>query len=353
MSLAAWTRQAGLARSLCFGRHRTGPVRATLVLTERCHLRCDFCRLWEDPAAGVDVGEWSRLCVANPSLRWVNLSGGEVLAKEGLAELIEALKVSLPRLALLDFPTAGQTPRHTEELVRATLEGARFRLVVSVSVDGAPAWHDRLRGVEGAFDRAIDTYLRLRPLQGSGFAVRLGCTLTADAREQVAGLREVLPERIPGFSEAELHFNLAHHSSHYYRNEAFGELPGDAALEILEQRPRAFGAIGWVEWIYARLARRSLSEGFPAVGCGGLRSTVFVAPDLTVYPCSIWDAPLGNARDHGYQLAPLLATPHGRELRLKIEAHQCPGCFTPCEALPAILARPVGNTLLALREAGR
>lgn len=349
--VARWARQAGLVRNLWWSRGGSGPLRATVILTERCHLRCTFCRLWEEPRSGVSAEEWLRFFAANPSLRWVNLSGGEVLAQEGIEELLRELPHQLPRLALLDFPTAGQTPSRTERVVREVLRNARFEFVVTVSVDGDEAYHDRERGIAGSFERAIETYVRLREVRSSGFAVRLGCTLTRAADQQVEGLRRELAARIPDFGPHELHFNLAHHSSHYYRNPDFAGLPEGDALAVLEAQRFRPDPIGWVEWIYARLARRSLAERHPAVGCESLRHTVFVGPDLTVYPCSIWDRPLGNAREHGYRLAPLTTSAASRTVREEIRQRACPGCFTPCEALPAILSHPLRSTLRALREA--
>lgn len=229
-------RQAGLLGSLWQRDSKGRPARITAILTEQCHLRCDFCRLWEAPHAGVPLDEWREVFRRNPFLRWVNLSGGELFARQGLVRFLEDVVEALPRLALLDFPTAGQRPVEAEEAVTALLSTKLPRLVVTVSLDGSEAFHDRMRGIEGSFARAVETLRRLRRLRSRRFDVVVGCTLTAEARLQADGLTEALRQRVPGFQEDELHFNLAHHSSHYYRNQDFTALPEAEALELLEDR---------------------------------------------------------------------------------------------------------------------
>src|SRR5262249_57551070 len=107
--LSAARRGAGLWRAPRRGR----PLKVTAVLTERCHLRCDFCRLWEAPDPGVPTATWIEFFRANPFLRWVNLTGGELFAKERLDELLDGILVPLPRLGPLAFPPPRPLSRPT------------------------------------------------------------------------------------------------------------------------------------------------------------------------------------------------------------------------------------------------
>jgi len=346
---SSWLSTARLGAALLAPPRRGRPVKVTAILTERCHLQCAFCRLWESPASGAPPADWLAFFRANPFLRWVNLSGGELfaLSQGALQPLLRGIVDALPRLELLDFPTAGQRPDEVEEAARALLSTRLPRLAVTVSLDGGPSLHDELRGVAGAFERAFETFARLRSLRASHrghFVVVAGCTLTDRAEEQATSLARELGARLDDFDARELHFNLAHHSSHYYRNAAFDGLPGEAALRVLERAARPNGALGWIERGYARLARRALKEGFPPIGCEALARTVFVGPNLDVHPCTIWERPLGNLRDFGLSLEKLLTQSKVAAARAEIEARKCPGCFSPCEAMPAMAAHPLRTT---------
>jgi MoaA/NifB/PqqE/SkfB family radical SAM enzyme len=338
---------ARLAAALWRTPQRGRPLKVTAVLTERCHLRCDFCRLWESPNAGVPTATWIEFFRANPFLRWVNLTGGELFAKERLDELLDGIVAALPRLDLLDFPTAGQLPDVTVATVQRLLATRLPRLAVTVSLDGGPELHDSLRGMPGAFERAFETFARLRALRAAAhgrLTLVAGCTLTDRAEEQERTLAAELARRLPDFRPGELHFNLAHVSPHYYRNAAEGAAAGlrasDGALAVLRRRGAARGALGWIERQYARLAPRALRDGHPPMGCDALARTVFVGPDLTVHPCTIWERPLGNLADFGLSLERLLARAEVDAARAQIVARRCPGCFSPCEAVPAMVAHP-------------
>ena len=70
-----------LASSLLLPAREGRPDRVTAILTESCHLRCDFCRLWEQPDSGASVDDWLRFFQENSFLKWVNLSGGEIFQR--------------------------------------------------------------------------------------------------------------------------------------------------------------------------------------------------------------------------------------------------------------------------------
>lgn len=340
---AAWLGRARLLAALVRAPLPGRPQKITAIVTERCHLRCQFCRLWEAPVAGAASDEWRAFFAANPFLRWVNLSGGELFAKESgaaLRTLLDGIVAALPHLELLDFPTAGQRPDEVLAAVDTLLATRLPQLAVSVSLDGGPALHDELRGVAGSFDRAFDCFARLRQRRSSRCLVVAGCTLTERAQAQAESLAAELARRLPDFDRRELHFNLAHHSSHYYRNAAFDQLPGAEALAVLARWPKPAGPLGFLERHYARLAPRALREGHPPLGCEALRRTVFVGPDLDVHPCTIWDQPLGNLRQFDLSLERLLTAPPARAARATVERRACPGCFSPCEALPVLASRP-------------
>ena len=79
--------------------------------------------------------------------------------------------------------------------------------------------------------------------------------------------------------------------------------------------------------------------------CHSLRSSCFIDPWGTVYPCITYDRPVGSLRETGMQLAPIWAGRDARDRQAEIWAGDCPQCWTACEAYPSIL----GNLLRPVR----
>src|SRR5690606_23237770 len=93
-------------------------------------------------------------------------------------------------------------------------------------------------------------------------------------------------------------------------------------------------------------------RGEPAgVPCQALRSTAFVSPEGDVYPCHVYDRPLGNLRELGFSAIWNAAAT--RTARRDIEALACGGCFTACEAYPALAGAPLRTAALTARRVAK
>jgi radical SAM protein with 4Fe4S-binding SPASM domain len=85
--------------------------------------------------------------------------------------------------------------------------------------------------------------------------------------------------------------------------------------------------------------------------CQSLRSTAFISPEGNLYPCHVYDRPLGNLRERS--LAEVWKSPDVLTAREDIRKLACGGCFTPCEAYPALAGAPVSTLLQTGRRSLR
>lgn len=343
--LQSLRRHAALAAAVLRARRRPfDPFKLTWILTERCSLRCGTCHLWAtSPAEGPTLETVAAVCRANRHLTWLNLSGGDFVERPDAPELLATVVDGLPDLALLDFPTAGQDERATLAALEPALASAVPRIYVTVSLDGPDATHDRVRGKAGSAARARATLRRLASVRRPGFTAVAGMTLSRFNVPQRAPRRldDLLPD---GLAASSLHLNLAHHSSHYYRNREDVVPPVGTSLALLEHVHRRRGPplspLAWIERRYLAGARRHLATGDPGGPCGALRASVYLAADLTVMPCTIFDRPLGNLADVGYALRRIPELPGAAAALRDVAARACPRCWSPCEAFPTLLLGP-------------
>lgn len=157
-------------------------------VTKRCNLACVHCRAMPQTSASPDELSFTEGmsllgAIAEVGRPIVVLTGGEPLLRHDLFDLaVYGSQCGLPMaLATNGTPvTWGLANR---------IVGAGFRRV-SISLDGADAQtHDRFRRVPGAFDRAVDGFIRLHEL---GMSMQVNTTVTQHNWEQLQEIHELV-----------------------------------------------------------------------------------------------------------------------------------------------------------------
>ncbi len=331
-------------------RRLESPYKLTFALTYRCNFRCLACRTWAHPSTDeLTLGEIGSLFERNPFFSWIDLTGGEITLREDLAEIIRAIAARSRRLLLLHFPTNGYLVERVLEAARTARSTGVPRFIVTVSLDGPPALHDRLRGVPGSFGRGLETFARLR--KDAGAEAYLGMTLHAENYRAVGETLAAVKRELPWAAASDLHFNLAHRSFFYHNLDEAAPSVG-MPQDLLSSLPRIGGA--WrpekfLERRYLSLARAYLRTGKCPLPCLSLSASCFIDPSGTVYPCAGYDRPLGDLRGEGFSLGRLWSSPEVGALQGEIHSGRCPQCWTPCEAYQTIL----GNLWPRRRERGK
>ncbi|MCK4511376.1 radical SAM protein, partial [bacterium] len=133
----------------------------TLGLTYRCNLRCSMCGTWQKGAERsrdeLTMEEISRILDEARALggRELILVGAEPLTREDLPDIVRDAK---QRGFPVHIVTNGTllTPALSSELVAAGLDRA------TVSIDGPPEIHDKVRGRAGVFELAAQGVRNLK-----------------------------------------------------------------------------------------------------------------------------------------------------------------------------------------------
>ena len=374
-ALYSWSR-FGLRTATAAAGAAGCPTKLIFVVTKRCHSRCVYCDIWKvkDTPGGLDnelsLDEVKKVAAANHFLQWIDFTGGEPTDRPDFVEVVQAFSDACPDLLVVHFPTNGIATKRIEQAVKQLQATVKARLVVTVSIDGPPELNDRLRGIRNDFAHAVDTFAALRKLLGEdqvfvgmtlhGHKASCGSTTSELVESTFAAVNAALDSR----QEARIdwgtfHLNIPHLSQHYYGNAASEEKDGfggaahraeiAAALKLAASKPKRGGApvMRAVERIYRAEAMKYLATGRTSITCSALLLTSYLSEKGEVYPCTIWDQPLGNVRNSNYALMPIIEAARLKGTRQAVVDQKCPNCWTPCEAYPAIGASP-GRALLAL-----
>ncbi|MBL7078784.1 radical SAM protein [Candidatus Bathyarchaeota archaeon] len=130
------------------------PTLARLIVTHNCPLKCQMCSFWhewkQDPTTE-DLKAWIKELV-DFGVEDISLGGGEPFIRKDLTELVE------------EIHSYGITCGVTTS---GWIEKDPFPPVdrVEVSIDGAkPETHDKIRGMEGSWEKAVGLVKRLKEM---------------------------------------------------------------------------------------------------------------------------------------------------------------------------------------------
>lgn len=322
------------------------PNRLVMAVTRRCNLRCSMCRTWAAAPKRPELSAKEIHDALRPvsRLTWLDVTGGEILLRSDIQAVFDGIVDAASALRVLHFPTNGWDGDSAVALTsRVRRQRPDVELLITVSIDGPPSVHDAMRGRPGAFGRAIETLRRLRDIPGA--AAYVGTTVGSENAAHLDELERILVDEIPGFSRRQWHWNWLQISPHYFQNQEIVGTGTDPAPALLDEHIRQRGLprnmvelaeLGFLLNLSAHL------HGEPThIPCQALRSTAFLSPEGDLYPCHVWDQPLGNVRDES--IPRLWRSAALKRVRAAVQAGRCPGCFTACEAYPAMAGAPVAS----------
>jgi radical SAM protein with 4Fe4S-binding SPASM domain len=325
----------------------TYPLKLNLALTYWCQYKCKTCNIWKRrPTDELTTAEIVTFVRENPAVSWLDVTGGEIFLRDDITDIFDAIVDSWQDLFILHFPTNGFL---TNQIVGLAERVARSRVphvIVTVSIDGDEAMNDDVRGIKGGFRRQVETLNALRRIDGIRAVV--GMTLSRFNVGHVERTFDAIRAECPGLEMSDFHVNFAQVSDHYYANAGDAVVaPRDAALRELrwyrDRRGNGRTPADWVEGKFLRELESFLQTGRTPMPCHSLRSSCFIDPWGTVFPCITYSRPLGRLRETGMRLAPIWNSEDTRTTQHEIWSGDCPQCWTACEAYHTILgnlARP-------------
>lgn len=141
------------------------PVHVVWEITLACNLKCQHCGSRAGKARNNELTTQECFEVveklAKLGTREITLIGGEAFLRQDWLEIIKEIRnhniYCTMQTGALNF-----TREKLEEAIQAGLQG------IGVSIDGLPELHDRLRGVPGSYQMAIDTLQRAKEAELNG-----------------------------------------------------------------------------------------------------------------------------------------------------------------------------------------
>ena len=271
-----------------------GPREALIAVTYRCNSKCRMCDIWkrEQTEEEVEPSFYFRLPL---TLKSINITGGEPFLRQDLFQITQVMAQRLKHPRIIVSSNGLLTERIEEYLKRALHE--RITLALRISIDGMYDKHDEIRGVKGAFQKALAS---LEVAKKIGVRdIGIGFTLESGNEEQLLNVYELAEQLKVQFTAT-----IAHDSPIFFgfhkdiKPESGKAVKAFSALlerQWVSKHPkdwfRAFFTKGVIDYI----------SGIPKIiQCAASRGFFFLDPQGNAYPCHLLNAPIGNLSDANY-----------------------------------------------------
>ncbi|MGC8671419.1 MAG: radical SAM/SPASM domain-containing protein [Candidatus Micrarchaeia archaeon] len=320
------------------------PYKLNFAITYRCQSRCVTCNIWKlRPTNELSINEIREFASKNPFFKWVGLTGGEPFLREDIVEIVEAFNkfskpylVTLPTNALCDHDMILKKLGKMSEL-------SIPMIVVTVSLDGYRELHDKIRGVPGNYDKAIDLFSRVRELGKEKKNVKavIGYTISKFNQGQLEKSFELIKKDLPFVTYGDFHINVAQQSSGYYHNSIDIMPDRDKAIDDIKVAIKGRGlpksAMDLIENRFLKGLLYFVKSGKSPLRSKSLDASLFLDSTGNVYPSIMWDFKIGNIRDANYSLKELWEKREIKEIRKLTKEKKDPQAWTSCEAYQSIL----------------
>jgi len=323
------------------------PFELNFAITYRCNSKCRTCFIWKMKQKNeLSLKEIKKISKKLDFIHWIRLTGGEPFLRKDYVDIMKTLDKNIPDLYMITTPTNGLLPDLIFEKVKRVLKFFDKTYIITVSLDGPKKIHEKIRGVKGSWNKAIETYRRLKQLenQHKNFKVFFGYTISpfnlGFFKQTVEEIKKIFPEITPN----DFHVNLFQTSDVYYKNvnqRLNKDYPKKARKEIdviLKSRNNSMNPIDKIETKYLELGKEYLKKNKIPINCNVFNLSCFVDPFGNVFPCSIFNKRLGNLKESDYDLKKILVSEDAKKIKEEIIDGKCPQCWTPCEAHQMIIS---------------
>lgn len=312
-----------------FGKPKPLPFNLVVSLSYRCNSRCMTCNIWRKSSEELSSDEWREIFTKiGKTPYYLTFSGGEPFLRQDIVDIVSAA-CELCQPAIITIPTnalmSRAIPQRVEEILRAV---KKVQVGINISLDGVGQDHDVIRGVDGSYERALETYRSLRDLKYPNLTLSIHTVVSRFNVEHIpeiyhelsklgadSYISEIAEERVELDT---MGMDIAPPPQEYARIADFltneiknGDFSGMAKIT------QAFRTR------YYDLVKRILFEERQVIPCYAAFASGHIAPDGDVWACCTRAEPLGNLREAGYDFAPIWFGERAEAMRRSIAAGEC------------------------------
>jgi MoaA/NifB/PqqE/SkfB family radical SAM enzyme len=322
------------------------PSFVTYLITWRCNAKCIMCDIWKKGSGNeLSLREIDDIFGQLRILDVVRISGGEPFVRDDVAEIINIIQ-NRNRPHIIHITTNGLLKDRILDSFTKIKNPSNIHIKISINAFGKE--HDRIMGIDGAFEKAIDTLRSLVEIRDK-FKFFVGVNQTIASKESLDGygkLKEICSscnvdvfpvlayantalyaqeEGLELFPKKEGEFNIFSDFSKMELGDMLRRLIDDSQEidDFLERAMKRYYLIG----AYNRLI---LGKACPSPKCVVLNNHLRIMPDGGIPICLYNSQIVGNLRQQSFK--EIWFGKKIKEYRQKVK--NCSICWAGCEIIP-------------------
>jgi radical SAM protein with 4Fe4S-binding SPASM domain len=301
------------------------------------------------PLKELSLVEIEKIAKTIDDFSFLILTGGEPFLRDDLTEIVKIF-YKTNNLRKANIMTNGSIPDKIFRIMKDIMaECPDLYMTLFVSLDEIGARHDKIRGVEGVYKKALETIARLKEAQAAYPKLSLGASLVyssfnenkiTDIYNHIkinikpdtvncvfvrGGIKNMLlkTRNIDNFMKLQemIKDDLIHNDLKGVFDPIIGNIVNACKFESISQ--------------FARIVKED-KYFFP---CYAGKINVVIYPNGDVSPCELLNDKMGNLRESNYDFKKIWFSKRSAEIRKKIKKSKC-YCTHGCNLLPNIMFNP-------------
>lgn len=333
------------------------PIDCVLATTYNCNARCVMCDIWKIKGfPELPVAEFAKL---PPTLRDVNISGGEPFLRPDLPEIIAMVTKTCPKARIVISTNAFLTDLVVKQMKK--ILKIKPDIGVAISIDGMDEMHDEMRGIPGGFRKDMETLRQLKELGMTN--LRLGFTITERNVKHLKRVYDLTRQLNIQFTHS-----FAQSSEFYFggkKNTDFQGLGEESLTEgmalatedsnhvssplreflreqyayIIKSELGGWNLKRWVRAYFAFGMYKFITSRNPVVSNAPGRDFFFLDPNGVIFPSVVHNFRMENIRNID-SIADFWCSNRAEEIRRQVDNSQVP-VWMICTARTAIKKHPL------------
>jgi len=329
------------------------PPDLIFFVTSRCNARCDFCHYIsqiDDPGRKkkeLTLDEIKKIARQYGRVSKLSLCGGEPFLRNDIASIIKTF-VDECDTRIVDIPTNGFFTDSILSQTAEILEANPFlALEIQMSIDGPKEIHDKVRKIDGIFDRCMQTINKLHQLreQYKNLRLKMNVVYQPANRQTTYQLAQDFAQKY-SFDRFQITYphgdkniqdkmsTLSYEEFYQMSRTILLHMPIRSRLDLHSLLFRSIKIIR--DEVLDEIIKK---QDMGSVCHAGER--ILVIDDIgDVYPCEpLWES-IGNLREANYNIRDILASPQMKSFCDKhIGVGKC-HCTWGCVVLDQIIFNP-------------